>query len=279
MADTALTQAPLKILQHPDWLEADWLIHGFSTRPGGRSTAYSDSAELNLGFTPEDDREAVLGNRRLLLAALTGGTATPTLATIRQVHSGDIHVIDDPSAVSEPATGDGLVTGLPDVVLGILTADCVPVLVADRRLRVVGAFHAGWRGTVKRIVEGGVAEMMARFGSHPSDLKALIGPAIGPCCYGVGAEVQDAFASEFAYADKLMKKGQGDGPGTIRLNLREANRQQLLACGVPQEAIHMVGSCTACEPDQYFSHRQSQGKTGRMMSVIGLRSAFEATRR
>ena len=264
----------LQMIQYPDWLGEDWLIHGFSTRGGGYSTAYGARGDLNLGFTPTDDAAMVRCNRGLMMDVVQAGSSTPgaTLVTVSQIHSAAIHKVDASRMTAVPGmTGDGLVTATPGLVLGILTADCVPVLIADKRLRVVGAFHAGWRGTVQRIVEKGVAEMSGSFGSSPVDLEALIGPAIGACCYTVGSEVEERFRTEFPYAAELMSRNAGAGEGTVQMDLREANRRQLTAAGVSAMNIHLAGGCTSCEPQRYFSHRQSGGITGRMMSVIGIR--------
>ena len=256
----------------PGWERHDWLWHGFSTRQGGRSRAYCAEGaepELNLGFTPEDDREAVVANRRLLAEAVSGDPATP-LATIRQIHSNlMVRVGLADAGRDRAAKGDGLLTDEPGLLLGVLTADCIPVLVADRKRRAVGAFHAGWRGTVKHIVESGVGRMRIEFGSDPADLTAVIGPGIGVCCYSVGEEVLSSFESQFAYARDLFcevddadevrrkypmlfltQRAPGHSPmgPSLHLNLAEANRRQLLAAGVRPEAIHLVGGCTGCQP-------------------------------
>jgi len=185
-----------------------------------------------------------------------------------------------------------LMTDEPGLLLAIQTADCIPVLVADRKRRAVAAFHAGWRGTVKRIVESGVGRMRLQFGSRPEDLIAAIGPGIGPCCYAVGEDALSEFESQFAYARELFRevydadpvrtkypmlfmtqRAPGHSPigPSLHLNLVEANRRQLLAAGLKPRAIHLVGGCTSCQRELFFSHRASQGHAGRMMSVIGIR--------
>jgi YfiH family protein len=155
-------------------------------------------------------------------------------------------------------------------MLGVQTADCVPVLLADTRNRAVGAFHAGWRGTLAGIVEHGVGRMREEFGSRPEDLTAAIGPAIRPCCFAIGEEVRAAFTGAFPYAPELFHHAGAQ----LYADLHEANRRQLLAAGVAAETIHIVAECTACSrmPDgrrKYFSHRAERGRTGRMLSVIG----------
>ena len=158
-------------------------------------------------------------------------------------------------------------TAQPGLILGIQTADCIPVLVADTARRAVAGFHAGWRGTVDRIVEAGVARMTSQFGSDPADMVAAIGPGIGACCYTVGTEVIDRFHAQFSYAEELFSK---DG-NTVRLDLIDANRRQLLAAGLGAGSISVVGGCTSCHPDLFYSHRASGGHAGRMMAVIGIR--------
>ncbi len=286
----------------PGWDEIQWLWHGFSTRRGGVSRTYwaeQAPGELNLGFTSEDDRANVIRNRQLFAEAVCGDSATP-LVTLRQIHSSVLvrrgGVPDSPApAVSggePPAKGDGLITNQQGLLLGVQTADCIPVLVADRRRKAVAAFHAGWRGTVRRIVENGIGRMRLEFDSHPEDLVAAIGPGVGQCCYAVGEEVLSAFESQFTYASELFREVDSSDPVRTRypmmfltqrapghaslgfglhLDLVEANRRQLLAAGLQPRAIQFVGACTNCHPDLFFSHRRSRGRCGRMMSVIGIR--------
>jgi YfiH family protein len=285
----------VQLLVVPAWERLEWLWHGFSTRKGGTSRCYCAEdapGELNLGFTAADTRESVTRNRQLLTEAVTGDGATP-LVTIRQIHSSIVALAGGTDAVRElPCKGDGLMTDEPGLLLGIQTADCIPVLVADRKRRVVAAFHAGWRGTVKRIVESGIGRMRLELGSRPEDLIAAIGPGIGPCCYAVGEEVFSSFESQFAYAPELFRRvSDADpvrtkypmlfltqrapghspmGPG-LHLDLVEANRRQLLAAGLKPRSIKAIGGCTSCQRELFFSHRASSGHAGRMMSVIGIR--------
>jgi YfiH family protein len=190
-------------------------------------------------------------------------------------------------------------TDTPGLLLGIQTADCIPVLVADRRRKAVAAFHAGWRGTVKRIVESGLGRMRLEFGSRPEDLVAAIGPGIGACCYAVGEEVLSEFTSQFTYAAELFREvydtdpvrtrypmlfltqrapGHSDIGPSLHLDLVEANRRQLLAAGLKPASIQVVGGCTNTQPDLFFSHRASRGRSGRMMSVIGVRPRAQRAR-
>jgi YfiH family protein len=166
-------------------------------------------------------------------------------------------------------------THLPGVLLGIQTADCVPVLVIDPGNRVVAAFHAGWRGTVARVVEQGIATMRAEYGSRPEDLLAAVGPSIGACCYAVGDEVRGEFAKALPYAEELFREEAGANGRALHLDLWEANRRQLIEAGVKADKIVVVGECSGCAADdaerrRYFSHRMEKGFTGRMMSGVGV---------
>jgi hypothetical protein len=209
---------------------------------------------------------------------------------VRQIHSDLIHRISQ--VLREPLSGDGLVTNVQGILLGVLTADCLPVVLADSKNRAVGVFHAGWKGTVKRIVEKGVGEMQRWFGTRPEDIRAAIGPGIRGCCYQVGPEVQTAFESQFGYADTLFREtkerdeihekypllfltarapGHSELPKQIFLDLAEANRRQLLDAGVLPKNIADLGLCTSCHGELFFSHRREKGLTGRMMAAVGIR--------
>jgi len=290
------------VVAAPGWEKYAWLRHGFSARGGGVSSIYGD-AELNLGWTKEDESANVAENRQRLLKAI--GAVDGKLVTLRQFHSGMVRIIEKEDGASAGRLqsadgravlrGDGMMTDVPGVILGVQVADCVPVLVADVRKRAVAAFHAGWRGTLARIVEHGIGRMRLRYGSRPQDLIAVVGPAIGPCCYSVGEEVRFEFESQFAYAPELFTEVYDSDPvrdkypllfltarapghsnigPQMHLDLWEANRRQLLDAGVPVKRITVVGECTACARAdaalKYFSHRGESGFAGRMMGVIGV---------
>jgi len=268
-----------------------WLIHGFSTRSGGASDAYGGHT-LNLGYTKHDTHAAVDQNRALLLLSLGAVDAEGKpwlLVRLHQVHSDIIHRVDHPP--EHLLTGDGLVTDTPHLLLAVQTADCLPVLVVDRKRRAVGAFHAGWRGILARIVEKGVGAMRLHFGSNPGELQAAIGPGIAACCYAVGEEVRDRFHAQFAYSGELFREviesdpvrekypllfmtarspGHSEAGRTIYLDLPEASRRQLLAAGLGPASITALNFCTACRTDLFFSHRAERGVTGRQMGVVGI---------
>jgi YfiH family protein len=294
-----IRKTKLNILRAEQLKAVPWLVHGFSTRSGGFSRPYR-KGDLNLGFTKDDTRAAVERNRAEFLRTLGAISRTRRgskkaeklwpLITLRQIHSDVIRYVD--SIPNEPPAGDGLITTMPHVLLAIQTADCLPVIIVDTKHHAVGVFHAGWRGTVKRIVEKGVGEMVRCFGSRPKDMKAAIGPGIQGCCYEVGEEVRTKFESQFSYGASLFHEvkdsdpvrekypllfltarapGHSELPKKIFLDLVEANRQQLIAAGVPKKNIEASSLCTNCRPELLFSYRAEKGKTGRMMAVAGIR--------
>jgi YfiH family protein len=276
-----------------------WLQHGFSNRQGGVSEIYGVGS-LNLGWTKEDEAASVAENRRRFLKEVAGRPGR--LVTLRQIHSGLIRVVESEDSAWETKDGravlrgDGMMTDVPGVILGVQVADCVPVLLADVRKKAVAAFHAGWRGTLKRIVEHGIGTMRLRYGSRPDDLVAVVGPSIGACCYSVGEEVRYEFESQFAYAPELFSEVYDSDPvrdkypllfltarapghsnigPQIHLDLWEANRRQLLDAGLKAKRITVIGECTACTRVKggglkYFSHRAESGFAGRMMGAVGV---------
>jgi YfiH family protein len=196
-------------------------------------------------------------------------------------------------ALKSALRGDALATRTPGLLLGVQAADCVPILLADARNHAVAAIHAGWRGTLARIAVKTLGRMRMEFGTRPRDVVAAVGPAIGRCCYNVGPEVAQAFAMQFPHAAEwfdgpfdqlengqeplwlpwltMMPPGHVPPPPRVKLDLRAANRWQLLAAGVPKAQIAVSDLCTSCQTDLLFSYRHEGAKTGRMMAVIGLR--------
>jgi polyphenol oxidase len=270
-----------------------WLIHAFSTRIGGFSAAYGGKA-LNLGFTEQDSRDAVQHNRSAFLKtirAIDQKEKPWPLITLRQIHSDIIHHVT--SADDTRLVGDGLVTSVSDLLIAVQTADCLPIILVDPGCRAVGVFHAGWRGTLKRIIEKGVGAMRLRLGSDPRELKASIGPGIHQCCYEVGPEVKEKFESQFGYGAELLREvkesepvrkkypllflsarppGRSELPGKLFLDLVEANRRQMIAAGMDAANIEALPLCTSCRVDLLFSYRAEKGNTGRMVGCVGIRS-------
>jgi polyphenol oxidase len=281
---TTSTSQNLKLLQVPALTKLPWLIHAFSTAPGGVSPPENKKV-LNLGFTDWDTRENVQENRRRLQTA--AGAKDLPLITLRQFHSDVIHLFDTPS--TDSCKGDASITNHPGLLLAIQTADCVPILLVDPKKRAIAAIHAGWRGTLARIAAKTIGKMQMHFATNPRDLLAAIGPSIGPCCYEVGTEVATQFLSQFAdaptYFDEfrtgdepnpiqwlnMMPPGHQPPPKGVLLDLRKANRSQLLSAGLRPQNIHTIGLCTACHPNLLFSYRKQGPASGRLMSVIALR--------
>lgn len=266
-------------------------MHAFSTRLGGVSRVYGGNA-LNLGFTKQDSRASVEHNRELFLKELgvVQGRKSWPLISLRQIHSDLIHRVD--GVQEDVITGDGIVSDTPGLVLAVQTADCLPVILVDRKRRAVSVFHAGWRGTVKRIVEKGVGEMRKHFESDPRDLVAAIGPGVQGCCYEVGEEVRTTFEMQFGYAESLFREvkesdpvrekypllfltarapGHGELPAKLFLDLVKANRRQLLDARLLEKNIDATAPCTACHTELLFSFRAEKGVTGRMMAAVGIK--------
>jgi polyphenol oxidase len=285
------TKNKRQLLRSEKLSELPWLVHAFSTRRGGTSRVYGGNA-LNLGFTKEDSRKAVEQNRELFLQELDAKNARKSwpLISLRQIHSDLIHRVEN--APQESLVADGLITDTPGLVVAVQTADCLPIILVDRKHRAVGVFHAGWRGTLKRIVEKGVGEMRKHFGSDPRNLVAAIGPGVQSCCYEVGEEVRTKFESQFTYAASLFHEvkdsdpvrekypllfltarapGHSELPVKLFLDLVEANRRQLLDAGVLAKNIDTSAPCTACHPELLFSYRAEKGVTGRMMAAAGIK--------
>lgn len=263
-----------------------WLVHGFSTRAGGVSELGGKKV-LNLGFAEWDTSENVLANRRRFLSAL--GADGLKLVALKQIHSDVVQLFDVPP--SDLCHGDASTTNRPGLLLAVQTADCVPILLVDPKKPAVAAVHAGWRGTLQRIITKAIGKMQMQFGTKPADLWAAIGPSIGGCCYEVGTEVASAFRSQFPNASdwfdelrtgdepnplqwlNMKPPGHQPPPKNVLLDLRKANHAQLLEAEVPAQNISVSDLCTACRRDLLFSYRKEGATTGRLMAVIGIRNA------
>jgi YfiH family protein len=221
-------------------------------------------SEGSLALHTGDDPHAVLRNRAAIREHL--GQPRACISPL-QVHGNTVHIVTHAvdrgwDELDRTFEADALITDLPGVVLTILTADCVPILIFDPIRRVVGAVHAGWRGTHAHIVTRTLTAMQETYGSQPHDLLVGLGPAIGECCYEVDTEVADKFAD---YPDTLTPKGEGK----YLLDTRAVNHRQLIAAGVPASRIESSSHCTMCRRDRYFSYRADR-TTGRFMSCIML---------
>jgi YfiH family protein len=202
----------------------DWLEHGFGTRVSSR--------------WPDPSR----------------------LAILKQVHSARILMAG--AVTGNIGEGDALITDRPGLLVGVRTADCVPILLVDQKTRAVAAVHAGWRGTAQSIVGSTISNLVDRFGTEPDHVWAAIGPAIGKCCYEVGADVARQFSH---WLPEL-----GGCSLAVHLDLAGVNRLQLLQAGVPAENVFTGAPCTFCT-DTLHSYRRDKDASGRMMSAIGIR--------
>jgi hypothetical protein len=246
-------------------LERNGFTNAFSTRMGGCSPMPQDA--LNLAGFNEDAAENIHENRRRFLRLFDGDWM---LTGCWQMHSAQVRVVlDREDARNDTEHCDALTSMAPNILLGVKTADCVPVLLGDARTSAFAAVHAGWRGTLSAIIARTLERMSEKYGTSAPDVRAAIGPAAGACCYEVGSEVVAAFHERFPEAQQLFTPTQG---GHARINLQRANRDQLIAQGVPAEAIHIAPLCTMCRTDLFFSYRREKsvyGRTGRLLSVIG----------
>ena len=256
----------MTVYRVPGWEAESGLRHGFLGRNGGNSRGAF--ASLNVSFAVGDDPQAVKDNYCDMKRAV-GMTGT-RMVTMRQRH-GD-NVIDVAEPCKDAGEGDAMVTDAPGVFLGVLTADCVPIIcwAHTPRRRLAAVVHAGWRGTLAAVAAKTVRHIESRYGTAPEDLQCALGPAIGGCCYEIGPDV----------AKPLVEAWGGDAEASLQrrdgktyLDLRRLNAALLAASGVPEDRIASVGPCTACKSGDLFSYRRESknggGATGRQASFIG----------
>jgi len=299
----------MKHIQASRLAREKWVLHAFSTRIKGISR--TPVAGLNLGYVDRDPRKNVERNRKQFFQAVGAGKFplaeldqihSTLVYEVVQGKRGKLEY--RPSGYPNPMgarrgrpAGDALITREPGVLLSVRAADCMPVLIADPRQHAVAAIHAGWRGALAGAIEKTVGEMVRIYGSRPADLLAAVGPSIRACCYQVGDEVVNAFCGRYpggedffhpAPHDKveeeisrrypllfLSKRPPGHGPEsepTVHLDLAAVARHQLQRAGLMKTKIQVADFCTACRTDIFFSHRKENGRTGRMMAVIGIRN-------
>lgn len=252
-------------------LEDEGFTTAFSTRLGGVSPMPQDA--LNLAGFDDDEAENIYENRRRFLRLFAGDWQ---LAACWQMHGAKVRVVKSLADAREPleslgesARCDALISRTKGVLVGIKTADCVPVILGDKRTGAFAAVHAGWRGTLAEIVVHTLQRMSDEYGTLAADVLAAVGPSAGACCYEVGSEVIDAFSRKFPDAGQLLKPAR---EGHALIDLPRANQEQLTGAGVAASSIHLAPLCTMCRPDLFFSYRLEKrlyGRTGRLMSVIG----------
>jgi len=254
----------VKLLVCKELLEAGFQ-NGFSTRLGGVSPFPAN--DLNLAGFDEDSDENIFENRKRFINVFDGEYS---LTTVWQVHGDGVKVVKiEEDILNTEQQYDGMVSDLPNILVGVKTADCVPVLIGDIATKAFSAVHAGWRGTVESIVPKAIEKMKSEFGSNPADLTCAIGPAAGCDNYEIGQDVIDAFKANFSNYKKLFKETR---KGHALIDLHLANKDQLLNAGVKKQNIFTAPFCTIARTDLFFSYRVEKkklDKTGRLMSVIG----------
>lgn len=239
------------------------LVQAVFTRIGGVSP--QPWAELNLGGTVGDEPQHVATNRELALRAMNRGINS--VFDVWQVHSAHVVITESPRPQHMPhQKADAILTNNPDVTLIMRFADCVPILLHDPVKNVIGLVHAGWQGTVKKVISSAIREMRDHFGSSPSDIMAGIGPSIGPDHYAVGHDVAEQVEQAFNRDSQGLLKNYN---GHIHFDLWKANELLLQQEGV--RSIELSGLCTACDLEHWFSHRAEKGKTGRFGALIALK--------
>lgn len=264
LASTQITAAHL----HRSAMLADvpGVIHGITRRVPGAGIA-----DGNVGYSVPRDRQDAWRMRNAWLGA--AGLGPDRIVVAHQVHGADVLAVagSDAGRGADPdsspiARADGLVTDAPGPVLTTLHADCMPILLCDPVKRVVGTLHAGWRGTTADLTGVAVRRIGEAFGSRPDDVMAYLGPAIGVCCYEVGADVVVAWSAQVeGDLSAIVPTGE-----RWAFDLQAANRQLLERAGVPAARIEASGICTRCNGDAWFSHRGQGPHTGRYASFIAL---------
>lgn len=264
MAEFEIMQKdPLAFGYFPAW-ESLGVVHGFTCRKGGESDVLPGT--LNMALHVGDAPEKVIRNREKAAAALD--FSLKNTVTCAQVHGTNVVPVTYAQAgrgayaLSDTIPeADGLITDCRNLPLMLFYADCVPVLLVDRKGPAIGVVHAGWRGSVGRIVQKAIRAMEETYGTRPEHLAAGIGPSIGPCCYEVDERVHE---KALAFPTCFTPHGEGH----YLLDLWQLNKLQLLEAGVLEQYIYTAGVCTCHHVTQFFSHRKEKGKTGRLAAIL-----------
>ena len=248
-------------LKAPEWERREGLLHGFLGRRGGRSGG--SYASLNLSFRVGDDPQAVKDNICDVKRAV--GVHDLRIVTMRQIHGDRIIDVKD-KRIKEAGEGDGMVTEGSGLFLGVLTADCVPLLFSVSGRRLVAVVHAGWRGTLAGIAPKMIGHLRDGYGVSPPSIEVALGPGIGPCCYEVREDVSVPLMEKWgSLAEGCVDRRDGKS----FLDLKELNALLLEEAGVPPAQIYRIGPCTSCAREDFFSYRRGKKETGRQLSYIG----------
>lgn len=254
----------------PAFTQTGLVKHGFTCRLGGVSSG--DYGSLNLAFHVGDDPDGVVKNREKILNLF--GAKLSLLVASQQIHGNEVYVAGNKDRGSGstsydsaiPGT-DALITNVPGVLLSSYFADCVPVAFLDPINQVVALAHAGWKGTVQRIVLLTIEKMAALFGSRPEACLAAIGPSIGQCCFQVDKSVVDRFAQDIEGYERYCILHSEE---KWSLDLAGINEYLLMQGGVKPENITKSDLCTSCHHNYFFSYRKDGGRTGRQAALIML---------
>jgi YfiH family protein len=248
-------------LQVSQWERYDGLLHGFMGRRGGNSVG--PYAGLNVSYRVGDDNQVVSQNvcdvKHLV------GIHDGKIVTMKQVHGDQIVEVKD-KALKETGEADAMVTAGTGIHLGVLTADCVPILIAAPKHKIVAAVHAGWRGTLMGIAGKTVRQFNDSFGVRADEVEAALGPSIGACCYEVKDDVTGPLREKWGRtADTNIQTRDGKS----FVDLRSLNRAILESAGVPSQQLFEIGPCTCCASSEFFSYRREKKATGRQISFVG----------
>ncbi len=256
----------------PGLSEYEEILHFVTTRQGGYSLAPFHT--FNLAFNVGDKEENVLKNRTKLAQSLHISPQNFTISN--QVHGTHISIVDQTErgrGATDFSTAlkesDAMITNQENICLVIFIADCVSVFLYDREKKVIGLIHAGWKGTIGLITQKTISLMQSYWGCRSQDIICAVGPSIGPCCYQVGPGVIDKVRKTFSKEDYLVQTISEDGKGYF--DLWEANKIQLLNCGILEKNIEFAHLCTYCHSDIFFSSRKDNGHTGRFAAGIMLK--------
>jgi YfiH family protein len=248
-------------LKVPEWETYPGLLHGFIGRRGGRSVG--PYAGLNVSLRVGDDVEAVKNNICDVKHAV--GIHDGRVVTMKQIHGDGIVEVTD-EIRKEAGEADAMVTREREAYLGVLTADCVPILLVAPKRKVVAVVHAGWRGTLAGIGAKMVRRFQEKYDIAAPDIEAALGPSIGACCYEIQDDVSRPLLEQWGtLAEPSLVRREGKG----FLDLRRLNRDVLENAGVPRTRVYEIGPCTSCAKDEFFSYRRERAETGRQLSFIG----------
>jgi YfiH family protein len=262
---TVKTIDDMELILSPRLSELGFVTHAFTTRVGGKTKAPYDSFNLGGNIGGDDMKRDAISNRKKLCKALNINFSD--LFVPGQVHSRNVEVVTERAGMPDLKGVDGLVTHKQETPLLLHFADCVPVIVVETKKKLVGIFHAGWRGTASNIVGHGVERMIKDLDGDPRYMVGAVGPAIGPCCYPTSDDVARALSETVSTLPDGLIGRNGEQPAP---DLKAFNALQLLERGVKQ--VDVSDFCTACNPGMFYSHRQSGGMTGRQGAIVSVKA-------